>query len=118
MTLLERGCSGSYDKATAADQINAALKGQAWIFDISGDAKGIFVLARGNVAERELVMTALAGANVLGKFPEVYKAVRDLCKNAGARRLIGYVSRPGLASVYRKRTKAIPVATLFSEDLT
>lgn len=117
MALLERGCSGAYDKATAKDQVQAAKQGDAWIFEITGSAEGLFVLGRGNPEEKEIVMTALAGKNVISRFPEVYKAVTDLCKSVGAKRLIGYVSRPGLASVYRKRTKALPVATLFSEDL-
>lgn len=120
VSLIERGCAGSYDKANAGDQIAAATGGNAWIFRFfrdDGTVKGIFVLSRGNVAEREVIMTALAGKGLISNFPEVYSEVKKLCKSVHAKRLIGYVSRPGLASIYRKRTKAIPVATLFSENL-
>jgi hypothetical protein len=117
LALLELGCSGSYDKATAKDQLKAALGGFAWIFKFTGSANGLFVLARGNVAEREIVMTAVAGKGLIRNFSEVYTEVKKLVKSVGAKRLIGYVSRPGLAATYRRKTRALPVATLFSEEL-
>ena len=118
LVLLEKGCYGSYDKATVKDQVAAAGAGSAWIFRFSGDATGVFVLARGNAEERELVMTALAGKGLIRHFTEVYSEITNLVRNVGTRRLVGYVSRPGLASIYKNKTKARPVATLFSEDLT
>jgi len=117
MDLLQKGCYGSYDKANSEDQIKAALLGQAWIFRFSGDASGVFVLSRGNAMEKELVMTALAGKGLIKHFTEVYHEIITLAKSVGTKRLIGYVSRPGLASIYKHKTRARPVATLFSEDL-
>ena len=39
------GCRDAFDGATSKDQLNAALQGNAFIFRVSGDMTGIFVLA-------------------------------------------------------------------------
>jgi len=117
VALIESGCRGAYDKANAQDQIQAALGGNAWIFRFMGDANGVIVLACGNRQERELVLTCMAGKGVFGNFPALHEKVVELCKSVGTKRLIGYVTNKGLQSLYRKRTKALPVAMLFSEEL-
>jgi|SRR5215831_12668960 len=116
--MLQKGCQGSYDKASAVDQVRAALAGLAWIFRVEGpNMKGLYVLARGSVADRELVLTCMAGTNVLKHIEECYQLVKARCRSVGARRLVGFVSRKGLASIYERKTGLKPVATIFSEDL-
>jgi len=113
--LIDEGCKGSWDKANAYHQINAARNKNAWIFKFTGDAEGIFVFARGNT-EKELTMTALAGKGFFKHFDEIYSAAKTLAKRAGARRMTGYVSRPGLKRLYERRSGGTPVATLFLEE--
>jgi hypothetical protein len=118
IALLEQGCAGSHDKATAKHQVDAALNGSAYIFRSTGDFDGIFVLSIGNRYMKELVMTALAGKGMIKHFPEFYSEVKKLCIKAGTKRLSGFVSRPGLKRLYLHHTAATPRATLFVDDLT
>jgi hypothetical protein len=115
---LERGCEGAWDKATPDDQIRAVKNGQAYMFRVSGDMEGIFVLAIGDKKSKRLVITALAGRGMIKNFGEFYSKVKDLCKSAGAKALYGFVSREGLKRLYNKHTTARSKAELFLENLS
>lgn len=115
---ISKGCAGAWDKATVEDQLEAIKNGYAWLFRVSGDMSGVFVLAMGNRKDRSLSLTALAGRGMIKNFEEFYSLVKQVCKKAGAKSLFGFVSREGLKRIYDRRTKAKPKATLFVEDLT
>ena len=114
---LARGCEGSHDGATSQHQVEAAIKGNAFIFRVSGDMEGIFVLSVGDRELREVVMTALAGKGMTKHFDEFYFKVKELCKGTDCKRLSGFVSRPGLKRLYERRTQAKAKATLFVDSL-
>lgn len=114
---LEKGCEGAWDKATAEDQLNAVATNSAWLFRLTGDVEGILVLARGNIARREITITAVAGKGFIRNFPAVYGQIRELVRKSGSKQLSGFVTREGLIALYKNRTRAKPVATLFVEEL-
>jgi hypothetical protein len=115
---LERGCEGAWDKATPDDQIRAVKNGQAYMFRVSGDVEGIFVIAIGDRATKKLVITALAGRGMIKNFPELYRKVKELCKSTGASALYGFVSRKGLKKLYAKYSGLESKAEIFLEEFT
>lgn len=114
---LERGCLGAWDKTSVKNQVEAIRQHAAWLFRISGDAKGVFVLAIQNRDEKILCMTAMAGQDILRHFAEIYEQIIGICKRSDTKTLVGWVHRPGLQKVYREHTKGKAVAVAFAEEI-
>ena len=104
-----------WDGVLAIDLVNAALAGNAGIYRITGEARGVFVLEpRG----QDMKIIGLAGEGFLKHFPEVHKVICDTAKGCGAKRVVGLVARGALSKMYEKYTAAKVVATVVVEDLT
>jgi hypothetical protein len=112
---LVKGCEGSHDGCTPLQQVDAALTGWAAIFRISGDAEGIVVMDYGR-DRKNAVITALAGKGLLRHFDAVHKQILATAAAAGASKVSGYVTRVGLATLYKERTKA-KMVPMFIEDV-
>lgn len=114
---LEKGCKGSWDGNTKEDQLRAVSSKTAWAFRVSGDAEGVFVIARGNVKDRELIVTALGGRGFIKHFKEIYNQIKGIAKKNGAKKLSWFASRRGLVRIYAERMKVHLAAVLFVEEL-
>lgn len=107
------GCQGSLDQAQAVDQVAGAVRGDSGIYRISGEAEGVFVLSKhGKVME----ITAMAGKGFLKHFSEIHTEIKAAAAACGAHAVAGYVTRKGLAALYKQKTKA-RFAEYFVEEL-
>lgn len=114
---LEKGCKGSWDGNTKDDQLAAVAEKRCWLFRVSGDAEGVFVIGRGNIKDRELIVTALGGKGFIKHFKEIYSQIKAIAKKNGAKKLSWFASRRGLVRIYAERMKVHLAAVLFVENL-
>ena len=110
---LFHGCKEAVDGASAVDQVKAAVAGTSGIYRISGNAQGIVVLSKNGEGQ---TITCLAGKGLFREFHNVHEAILVAAAAGGAKFVDGYVTRTGLALMYKKRTRA-KVAEYFKEEI-
>lgn len=107
-------CKRCWEDVEPIEYIKNAAEGRCVIYRVSGDAEGIFVLARyGDKA----MIEALAGRGFLKHMSEVHDGILDAARKLGAKKVQGYVSRMALAKLYDQKTKGRQVAAVYVEDL-
>jgi hypothetical protein len=111
---LTLGCQNSIDDVRAVDQVDSALAGRSGIYRVSGDAEGVFVLTH---AGEKMMITAMAGKNFLKCFEKIHEEICAAAAACGAFVVAGFVTRKGLATLYKQKTKA-RFAEYFEEELT
>lgn len=115
---LQKSCEKAWDGNTPEILLNSIAAGQSWLFRVSGDAEGVFVLTRGNPAKRELIVSALGGKGFIKSFPEIFSKIKALAKSNGSKKLSWFASRRGHVEMYSKRMKSKIAAVLYVEDLS
>lgn len=113
---LVKGClKASWREMTAMSVVQSAMKGDCFLYRISGGAEGIMVASRDG---KGYIVEMLSGKGILRQFSGIHEAAKNFAKEKGCSSLIGCVDREGLHKFYRDHTQAKPVMTMYSEPLS